>query len=152
MVRFVNEQGLAGQIGREIVGRESIQRRMGTSKGMVERPRLLEVLDDALHRTELALARALDQRPRHLNRRHGDTRTIRERDEPVIAFDEALFDLLLRRRDECVREALAQMHGHECHNLDGLAGASGLFDKNVFAGAADVRDQADLVGAEVFGA
>ena len=150
MMRFVNEQSLAGEIGGQIVGGESVQRGMGTRERMIERPLLLQVLDNALDRTELALACAFDQGSRHLNRGHSNARTIREGDNQVIAFDEALFDLFLRRRDECMRELLAQPHRHERHNLDGLARASGLFDEDVLAGTANIGDQSDLIGTQVF--
>ena len=54
MVGFVNEKRLAGEIGGQVLGSESIECRMGTSEGMVDRSLLADVLDNSLHGTDLA--------------------------------------------------------------------------------------------------
>jgi hypothetical protein len=41
------------------------------------------------------------------------------------------------------------VHGNQRDNLDGFAGAGGLLDENMLAGAADVRYQADLVATQL---
>ena len=45
----------------EIRGTDPVQGRVGTGKGMIERPRLAKVLDHPLHRTEATVPRTLDQ-------------------------------------------------------------------------------------------
>jgi hypothetical protein len=69
----------------------------------------------------------------------------------IVAFDEALLDLLLRRRDDGVAEPPAEVHGRQRHDLEGFARAGRLFDQNVAFGPADVGDQTDLVIAQLLG-
>src|SRR5437899_4692632 len=60
MVGLVNEKGLAGEILGQVLAREAVQGRVGTSKSVVDRSWLAEVVDDPLHRTESAFPRPLD--------------------------------------------------------------------------------------------
>ena len=65
--------------------------------------------------------------------------------------EEGLFNLFLRRRDQRMAEAPAQVHGHQRHDFHRLAGAGWLFDQNIAGSPADIGDQADLVITEFFG-
>ena len=74
---------------------------------------------------------------------------IREGDQLVVPFDEALLDLLLRCRDHCMAKPLSQVHGHQGNNLHGLARTGWLLDQDVFGSAADIGHQSHLVGPEL---
>ena len=112
---------------------------------------LAKVVDNPFHRTEPAFTCPLDQGFGRLDRTNGHAWTIGERDHLVIALDEPVLDLLLRRRDQRVTKPLSQVHGNQGHDLYGLARAGGLFDQNVLCGPANVGDQSHLIGSQLFG-
>jgi hypothetical protein len=60
MVGLVNEKCLAGKILGQVRAREAVQGRVGTSKSVVERSGLAEIVDDPLYRPESAFPRPLD--------------------------------------------------------------------------------------------
>ena len=149
MVGLVNEKSLAGEILGQVLAREAIQGRVGTSKSVVERSWLAEVVDDPLHRAQLAFPRSLDQGLEDLNRGNCRAPTIREGDQLVVPFDEALLDLLLGCRDHCMAKPLSQVHGHQGNNLHGLARTRGLLDQDVSGSPADIGHQSHLVWTEL---
>ena len=106
VVGFVDEQGLAGEIVGQVFGSKAIQGSMRTRPGVVLRPRLAKVLDNALDRAEISTFahRAdqgfVDRLVRHLYRRDSDAVALGKGDDGVIAFDKALLDLLLRRGND----------------------------------------------------
>ena len=151
MVGLVNEKSLAGEILGQVLAREAVQGRVGTSKSVVEGSRLAEVVDDPLHRAESAFPRPLDQGLGDLNRGNSRAPAIREGDQLVVPFDKALLDLLLGRRDHCMAKPRSQVHGHQGNNLHGLARTRGLLDQDVFGSPADIGDQWNLVGSQSLG-
>jgi hypothetical protein len=128
-----------------------IQGGVGTCEGIIERAGLTEVLDDALHGANLAIARTQDRLFRHPNGWDDDAGARGEGDDVVIALDEALLNQFLRRGDYRMGKALAQVHRHECDNLHGLAGAGRLFDEPVGGSTANVEDKFFLIVAQGFG-
>jgi hypothetical protein len=145
VVGFVDKHRLALEVGREIVGGEAVQGGVGAGEPVVERAGLAEVLDNALHRADLAVARSEDRVFRHLNGRDGDAATLGEGDDFVIAFDEALLDLLLGRGNDRVGKALSQVHGHQRDDLYCFARAGGLFNEDVAGGTANIVHQFFLI-------
>jgi hypothetical protein len=83
-----------------------------------------------------------------LNGRNGDTVRVKPVHTTIVAVDEAVLDLLLGSRDQGVGEALSQVHGHQGHDLHRLARACRLFDKDIAVSAANIGDQALLVGPQ----
>jgi hypothetical protein len=138
MVGFVDEQGFAGKIARQVVGRQPVERGMSTGKSVVERARLAEVMNHPFHRAEPAFPCAVNQSLGHLNPRDSHALASGKGDFPIIPFDETLLDLLLRRRDQRMAEAATQVHGHQRDDLHRLPRARRLLDEHVAGRPGDV--------------
>ena len=61
-----------------------------------------------------------------------------------------MFDLLLRRRDHGMGEALAELHRHQSDDLHCFAGAGRPFDEYRIAGSAHIGDESGLVWTKRF--
>ncbi len=145
---LVNEKGLAGEVGRHLFRRQLVEGGVCARERIVGRPRLTQVGGDLPDGTETAGPRSADQPFGSRQRGLSHARTVGKGDELVIALDEPLLDLLLRRRDHRVSKAPAQMHGHQRDDLHRLARPGRLFDQHVLGCPADVGHQAHLVRTE----
>src|SRR6516165_6322759 len=115
---------------------------------MIQRPRLAKISEHALHRAKLTDTRSPNQSIRHAHIRRGHRRNRRKADLFIVTMYEAMFNLLLRRRNHRMSKPPAQVHAHERNNLHRLAGPGRLFDEDIDARAADIGDKTDLIRAE----
>src|SRR5260370_37877006 len=104
MVRLVDEEGLARQIIGQLFRPQLIERRMCTGEGVIGRPRLTQIGGDLFDRAKATYARSPDQVFGSGMCWLGHALTIRKADDLVVALDEALLDLFLRRRDHGMTE------------------------------------------------
>lgn len=148
---FVDEQRLAVKVARLIVGVEAVHGGVRAGERMVERFGLAKVLDKALYRADLAVARSQDRMFRHLNGGDGDAVALREGDDVVVAFDEALLDLLLRRGNDRMGKSLSEVHSHQRDDLNCFPRAGGLLNEDVVGRTANIVYQFFLIVAQRFG-
>ena len=112
---------------------------------------MAQVGKEPLHRAEYALPGAPDEFFRHHDRGDGHTGAVGEGHRLVVAADEAVLDLLLGGRDDSVRETPAQVHRHQGDDLQRLARAGRLFDKDVSAGPTKIGHQPHLIAPQLLG-
>src|SRR6516225_5270919 len=105
---------------------------MSAGEGVVAGAGLAQVSDQPASGVKLLAAPRSDYELfGNPNVQHSDARASRERHQPIIEIDEAFFNLLLRRRDDRMTEALAQLHRSEGDYLQRLARAGGLLDQHM---------------------
>ena len=106
VMRLVDEKSLAAQVGGQLLRVQTVQRGMGTSERVVAWTGLAEVSDQPLGRTELlAVPRSQNEIVGNFNVRRGRSLTFGKAYVPIIEVGEALFDLLLRGRNDRMAEA-----------------------------------------------